>query len=169
MTEPLLWWGLGLMAAAFLVLLLEVFVPSAGLLGLLAGGLAISGVVCFWLVSPAWGASALLALLILAPLAIAFMFRIWPDTYIGRRLILSSGPEPEEAGAEEGETPPSLRTLIGVEGDALTDLRPVGAVRVNGVRLEAQSEHGLIEAGSRVRITGVVDNRIRVRAASPDA
>lgn len=165
MTDPLLWWGLGLFAGAFFVLFLEVFIPSAGLLGLLAAGLAIAGVVCFWIVSPAWGASSLLALLVLAPLAIAFMFKIWPDTYVGRRIILSSGGSDEDDpdAAEATPAPAPLRALVGAEGAALSDLRPVGSVRINGERHEAQSEHGLIESGSRVRVTGVVDNRIRVR------
>ena len=54
--------------------------------------------------------------------------------------------------------------LVDEEGTALTDLRPVGTVRVGDQKVEALAETGVISAGSRVRVVSVSDNQGRVRA-----
>ena len=162
MSEPLLWWGIALFAAAFIVLVL---VPSGGVISVVSGVLAIAGVVCFWRVSPMWGVSGLVALMILAPIAVAFLLRIWPETYVGRKMILAESDEESAqrmgATAQEQE---DRRTLVGAEGVALTDMHPVGVVRVRGERIEASSEHGAIDEGARVRVTAVEGRRVVVRA-----
>lgn len=162
--EAMLWWALALLFASLLVVALEMFVPSGGLLAVLAGGLAIGSVVCFWRVSPTWGVSSLIALLVLTPVVIGFFFKIYPDTPMGRRMILGS--EREVPEGEHGAAPPpanALDSLIGHDGDVITSLRPVGMIRIDGVRHEALSEHGVIEAGARVRVIAVEGDRIRVR------
>lgn len=160
MNEPRLWWGVGLFAAALAIAFLELFIPSAGMLALLAGALAIAGVVAFWSVSSLWGILALLALVILVPLLVAFLLRIYPDTPIGRRMILTSDPEPPPEPPSAHAPQPSL---VGLTGEAISELRPVGMIRVNGQRLEALSEQGVIDIGAQVRITAVEGTRIRVR------
>ncbi|MBL0922524.1 MAG: NfeD family protein [Phycisphaerales bacterium] len=162
MTEPMLWWGLGLFGAAALVVLLEMFVPSGGILAALSTGLAIAGVVSFWRHSPAWGLTSLAALLTLGPLVTAFMLKIYPDTFIGRRMILG-GDGPEDGPAPETDAD-DASALVGAEGVAATDLRPVGTIRIDGKRVEALAEVGMIEAGARVRVVSVEGTRIRVRA-----
>ena len=57
----------------------------------------------------------------------------------------------------------ALRALIGSEGTAVSDLRPVGKVRIEGERLDALAESGMIEAGTPVVVTTVYDNQIKVR------
>ncbi|TVQ64438.1 MAG: hypothetical protein EA379_01395 [Phycisphaerales bacterium] len=165
MSEPMLWWGVALFGAAFVVLILEAFVPSAGVISVVSGMLAVAGVVCFWRVSPLWGVSSLVALLILAPIAVGFLLRIWPDTYVGRRMILSDTDEEtaERAGATAQEAE-GRRSLVGVEGVALTDMHPTGVVRIGAERIEASSEHGAIDEGARVRVTAVEGRRVVVRA-----
>ncbi|MGD9692331.1 MAG: NfeD family protein [Phycisphaerales bacterium] len=160
MNEPGLWWGIGLFAAALAVAFLELLIPSAGILTILSGALAIAGVVAFWSVSPLWGVISLLALVIIVPLLVAFLLRIYPDTPIGRRMILSSDDDPDAAPP----TPDSPHAaLLGLTGEAISELRPVGMIRVDGQRLEALSEQGVIDIGARVRITAVEGTRIRVR------
>jgi membrane-bound serine protease (ClpP class) len=53
--------------------------------------------------------------------------------------------------------------LIGAEGVVLTDLRPVGVIQVDGQRFDALSETGLIRAGSRVKVTKIDSNQVKVR------
>ena len=55
MGDDFLFWGLGLVAAALLLIVVEVFVPSAGLISLTATGCAIAGVYCLFKVSVGWG------------------------------------------------------------------------------------------------------------------
>ncbi len=160
MNEPRLWWGVGLFAAALAIAVLELFIPSAGILALLSGALAIAGVVAFWSVSQLWGILSLLALILLVPLLVAFLLRIYPDTPIGRRMILSSD---RDAPPDAPPAPAPHAKLIGLTGEAISELRPVGMIRVDGQRLEALSEQGVIDIGARVRITAVEGTRIRVR------
>lgn len=59
----------------------------------------------------------------------------------------------------------ALHALVGAEGVAMTDLRPVGAVRIDGTRYDALAEVGVIAAGTKVRVTKVEFNQIKVREA----
>lgn len=165
MNESFLLWGVGLFALALLLFFIEVFLPSGGVVGLLVGVSAITGVVFFFRTSMMWGLSSVLFLLVISPIAFAFALKIWPNTPIGRLLILGSGDDDEDE-----EKPPAptgvgaLGALVGATGVAVTDLRPVGQVRIEDERVEALAEGGVIEAGRPVRITSVEGNRIKVRA-----
>jgi len=59
------------------------------------------------------------------------------------------------------------RTLVGAQGVALTDLRPVGKVRLDGVRaddFEARVEGAALDRGARVRVVDVRSGRLVVAA-----
>ncbi len=165
--STLLLWGFGLLALSLLLLVLELFIPSAGVIGAVAALATIAGVVCFWRVSSAWGASATLVVLVLGPMAVALMLKVYPNTPVGRRLILGSSEDPEEAAARAVREREAARAaeaaLIGQEGEALTDMRPVGEVRIGGRRMEALAESGQISARQRVRVVDIVDNQVKVR------
>lgn len=161
MSETLLLWGLGLLAVSLLLVVVEVFIPSAGVISLIAAVVAIAGVACLFRVSTAWGLAGVLTLLILGPIVFFFSISILPSTPMGKRLLFG----------ETGEDEPVLRDargvgydhLMGVEGTALTDLRPIGTVRIEGEKYDALSETALVRAGSRVRVTAVEGNQIKVR------
>jgi membrane-bound serine protease (ClpP class) len=54
--------------------------------------------------------------------------------------------------------------MIGKQGLALTDLRPVGVIDLDGQRTDALAETTYIKAGSRVRIVQADGSQIKVRA-----
>lgn len=166
MSEPLLWWGFGLMVGALFVLFLELFVPSGGLLGIVSATLAVASVVSFWRHSTTWGLTSLLGVVVLGPVVLAYMVKIYPDTFIGRRMILGGTEPADEDGSARPAAEEAPSALVGVEGTALTDLRPVGMVELDGARHEAMSEFGVIDSGQRVRVTKVEGDRIRVRVIS---
>ena len=58
-----------------------------------------------------------------------------------------------------------LRQLIGVNGVSITALRPVGTVKIEGKRIDALAETGVIDADTPVVVTDVYDNQIKVRPA----
>lgn len=162
--DPMLAWGLGLLALAFLLLILELFVPSAGALAVGAGLAAIAGVVCLFRYDAAWGASGALSILVLTPLAVYGFFKIWPNTPMGRRII--GAPTEEQVMAQrqaEERARAQRQALIGKEGKVVTDLRPVGLVDIGGTRYEVLSETLFVPAGSRVRITQADLSQIKVR------
>jgi len=161
---PLLW-GFGLLAAALLLVVIELFVPSGGVIAITSGVSAIAGVVFLFKAGPTWGLIGILVVLILGPTALGFGLKIWPHTPIGRRML--GAKTPEEIEREHVETlreREKLAALVGQEGVVLTDLRPVGVVEIGGRRHDALSESSLVRAGSRVRVTAAEPNQVRVRA-----
>lgn len=165
MSEAMLLWGLALLGAALLLIVVEVFVPSGGLIAIVAAGCAITGVVCLFRYSPTWGVMGILVLLLAGPTMFAFALKIWPSTPMGRKMLGERSPEELEAermrAAREVE---ERRALIGAQGIALTTLRPVGVVDIEGVRIDALAEGGLIPAGSKVRVTQADLHQVKVRA-----
>ena len=69
------------------------------------------------------------------------------------RAILIAARQPPRAGAER---------LIGQRGVALSDLTPDGQVRVDLEDWSAVTEHGPIQAGSPIRVTGISGVRLQV-------
>ena len=164
-------WGCILFAIAVVILVIELFVPSGGLLGILCGLAAIGSIVAFFQYSFAWGMGAALAYVLLTPILLVFVFKLWLHSPIGKAMILGGGDpsaeEPEDAVRRSEDDRlkrlAALRELIGAEGVTETALRPVGTVRINGVRTDGLSEAGIIEANTPVVVTDVYDNQIKVR------
>jgi len=165
-------WGCLLLAAAIVLLVIELFVPSGGLLGILCAVCAIGSVVAFYRYDSTWGLIMGIAYVVLAPILIVFLFKVWINSPIARTMILGGRDESAAAeGEDEGiaaerrrlEKLELLRALIGVEGVTETALRPVGTVRINGQRIDALAESGIIESGVPVIVTDVYDNQVKVR------
>ncbi|MFM9997090.1 MAG: NfeD family protein [Phycisphaerales bacterium] len=166
MNEVMLYWGIGLLGASLLLLILEVFIPSGGLIAVTATGCAIAGVVCLFRVSTTWGLVGILGLMFLGPSAFAFALKVWPHTPIGRRMLGDRSPEELEAERRAAEREREERqALLGAEGVVVTDLRPVGVVSIDGRRHDALSEESMLRAGTRVRVSVVEPNQIKVRRA----
>ena len=110
--------------------------------------------------------STAISSIVISPIAFAFALKVWPNTPIGRRLILGDASDDldEEAPPPTDASDELRQALVGATGVAMSDLRPVGTVRIEGERVEALAEGGMIDAGQDVRITAVEGNRIRVRA-----
>ena len=88
-------------------------------------------------------------------------FRLFPRTFLGRRLILrreplAGRPSPQEAAE-----------LSGREGVSLTVLRPAGIAEIDGRRFRRGDRRGVHGAGPPVRVIRVEGNRVVVRALPP--
>jgi membrane-bound ClpP family serine protease len=46
---------------------------------------------------------------------------------------------------------------------AISELRPIGQCEFDGQRLEAQSDHGIVAAGAKVKVVNVINRRPTVR------
>jgi len=167
----LLFWAAVLGAAAVVIIAIELIVPSGGLLALAAGACVVASIVACFMHSTAAGLLSLGVYFILGPIAGWFVFRWWLESPLGRRFVLSAevarvAPE-NESGEAARDTPGSynedLRALIGIEGEAVTPLRPVGTVRIMDERFDALAEAGSIAAGARIIVTDVYDNQVKVR------
>ncbi len=168
MTEQLIW-GISLVGIAISLVILEFIVPSGGLLAITATLVAIAGVVAFWMEDPVWGIVSGGGVIAFGIGAVVFFFKVFPYTPVGRGLILGmdrDGDDPEAAEAIRAQQSEreAQQALIGAEGVALADLHPIGAVEIEGTRLEVLAESGWIEGGSRVRVVSIDGNQVKVRA-----
>jgi membrane-bound ClpP family serine protease len=153
-------WGLILLGIALVIVGVEVFVPSAGVLGLTALVVAIAGVVLLYKYDTPWGVAGTGLVLFGGPVIALLGLRIFPQTPMGRRLILGA----QEEDAEDA--PPAvdrLAALVGQEGVVVTDLRPVGVIRIGQEKVDALSETRLVRAGERVRVVSVEGGTRKVR------
>ncbi len=169
-------WGFILAGAAIGLLCLELLVPSGGMLGLLCGLAAIGSIVAFFRYDATFGVAALLAYVILTPILLTFIFKIWINSPLARRMVLGGDvgdlAEGEPEGMEATERArlkklDEMRQLIGAEGQTVTALRPVGVVKIDGRRIDALAESGVVEANTPVVVTDVYDNQVKVRPRFP--
>ncbi len=148
--DPLFWSALLLLVGLSLVML-EVFVPSGGLLGLLAITSLVSGIVLAFYHRGAEAGFVFLGLTSLAvPTALFFAFRWWPKTAMGRRILLEV-PTPDEVLPDSPQRR-WLREMVGKVGVAKTLMLPSGAVVIDGHTIDALSEGMPIEAGQPIRV-----------------
>ncbi len=167
--DPMLVWGLGLLALAVFLLVLEVIVPSGGVIALVSGVVGIAGVVCLFMMKEGgtlWGISGTLMLLIVFPSTFAVWVKVMPNTSVGRKMmgIPDEREEQREHELERAEHD-ELMALIGTEGVARSPLRPVGSIEIEGQTYQALAEGVAIERGQRIRVTQVVNAQIKVRPA----
>ena len=136
--------------AVFGILLigLEVFLPG-GILGIIGVGCAVASVVlCFTTESVAevgeWFPFALAAILIGVTAAVLiYWLKYFEKTGVGKRFVLDS--------AIAGQTPDKA-DFVGEEGEAVSDLDPLGKILIGGKKVEARAETGAVKKGSKVSV-----------------
>jgi membrane-bound ClpP family serine protease len=168
--ETLLLAGVGLILFAFLLIVIEAFVPSGGVIGIAAGICAIAGVVLLFRYDTMWGVIGSLTVVVLGPVAFFSAVSMLPNTKLGRQMI---GPSAEdlayERSKQDAEYKEQRAALLDQEGTAMTALRPVGVVEVNGSRHNAVAVSGIIDEGTAIRVTSVDGLQITVRAVESNA
>jgi membrane-bound serine protease (ClpP class) len=157
-------WGIVLLAAALLLIVLEVFIPSAGIISITAGIVGVAGIVCLFQHSVISGFIGILVALVLAPIIFIFGAKVMPATPMGKRLLFGESGKHEPVIPEESLN--RYDALLGAEGEALTDLRPVGIARIDGRRIDVLAEIAFIPAGAKVKVTGVDGSQVKVRPAA---
>lgn len=173
--EAALIWAVLLLAVSVVLLFLELFVPSGGLISVLAGVSALVSILAFFRYDTTWGLVATGIYVVLGPIGIVYGFKWWINSPIGRRMILHGPNDVDSLDADAPEAmsleharqqrTAQLRQLIGARGVAVTMLRPVGTVKIEGQRLDAMAEAGMIESGTPIVVTDVYDNQVKVRRA----
>ena len=165
--NALLWVAL-LLFIGLAVMVLEVFVPSGGVLGFISVVAIVAAVVtAFVEQGPAVGLAALALTSVAVPAVLAAAFRWFPETPLGRR-VLPPPPSADDVvpGAERRTR---LRRLVGRTGRAMTEMLPWGGVEVDGLACEALAEGGPIAPGTSVQVVGVQGAALVVRVAADPA
>lgn len=156
-------WSLGLLVVSVVFLLLEFFIPSAGMLGV-GAVMALLGALFL-----AYSESLLTGLLMTGGVAIGLpilliaSLRAWPHTPIGRR-ILNLPPEGEDIPWQtDDDHTLELKQLVGRVGTTRTNLLPSGMIEIDGRRFDAVAQGVAIDKGQHVEVFSVEAGKIRVR------
>lgn len=159
-------WAAILLLLGLALVVLEFFIPSGGLLGLLAVCCLLGGIVTAYLYDAFVGFVVLSATVVVLPAALALAARWWPETPMGRRFLLA----PPAAADVLPDSPRrrELQQLVGKFGRAQSKMLPSGAADVDGHVVDALSEGPPIEAGELVRVVSVRGTHVVVRPASED-
>ena len=156
-----LMWSLVLLVVGVGLIVLEVFIPSGGVLSILAALAVIASVVVAFTGGWVSGVIMLVTMMIVLPLFISGMIRWWPHTPIGRMVVLNI-PENEDDVLPDTAEYRALRSLVGRRGVAKTKMLPSGAVVVDGLVYDALSDGVAIEAGQPILVLAVRTNRVIV-------
>jgi membrane-bound serine protease (ClpP class) len=159
--EPLLW-SILLLVIGIALIFLEVFVPSGGMLSVLAILAVVASIIVAFTGGWQTGLIMLMSSLVIIPLVIGAAIKWWPETPIGRLVVLQRPSSEEDVLPDPGWTR-RQQELIGRTGVAKTKMLPSGAIVIDGETYDAVSDGVAIDAGQPVRIVAVRTNRLIVR------
>lgn len=155
-------WVLLLLVLGLSVMVLEVFVPSGGVLGFVSIMAIIAAVATAFLqIGALAGLTVLAVVVVTVPVLLGLAFRWFPETPLGRR-VLPPPPEGLEV-VPRAEERKRRRDLVGSVGRVVSDLLPWGMVAIGGEEMEALSEAGPLAPGIDVQVVGVQGLAVVVR------
>lgn len=162
MITDILWLILAifLFAACAILLVLEIFVPSFGILTVSSLVCLGSGIAIFFEYGAVAGWIGVAVAAILIPLIWILTYRIFPRTSIGRKMILG---KPDSGRGDAVPDCQDLQGMLSRNGIVRTPLRPVGTCDFDGRRLECVSERGFIEVNQKVKVIRVEGTTLTVR------
>lgn len=144
------------------LLILETFLPGwiAGILG------TVSILAAVWLAMTSeelvgWSSGMRLALalgiLVFSTVIMLAWLRWFAVKFFQRAFTLSAAVDSTVSGPQT--------TLIGQQGVAITELRPLGRAEIEGRRYEVRCQSGIASAGARVEVIAVEPGNLLVRTA----
>lgn len=155
-------WAIILIGIAVLLFLVEVFIPSGGLIGIGSAICLVCGIVLFFQVDTTLGLISTIITLIALPFAIIFALQVWPHTPIGRALTLGNQ-DADEAFSQARTVKSKRMSLVGKTGRALTELRPVGECLIDGERYECIAGSTVIEVDADIQVVESDGMMLKVR------
>jgi membrane-bound ClpP family serine protease len=164
-----LFYVVALLAAFYMLLIAEFFLPSGGMLGVGAVAILAAAIGIAFSHSTFAGTSTILFVLVTTPMVMMGMLKVWPHTPIGRRMLNRRPGEP-------ARDPPTrmtaqgvpLERLVGQRGIAKSNMLPSGMVLIDGEKIDAVSTGMPIDAGTPILVTSIDAGRVRVRAIGLD-
>ena len=148
-----------LVVAGVVMLVGDLFLPSAGIMSVLGIGLLLTAVIICFTINRWLGLAVLFTGVIASPFIAMALVRAWQLTPVGRRMILSHA----EAA------PPRDAVRVGQVGRSLSALRPMGECAfptpLGEIVIECRSEFADLPAGTPIRVTHLKDGIATVRPA----
>lgn len=147
---------IGLQLLGLAVIVVEIFVPSFGLLSVLAAGLLLYSLyVVFTTISVNVGLVFVGVDIFVIPLVLFLSIKALGASSWSLHKTLSR----DEGVASQS---PDLAAWVGKEGVAVTNLRPSGTVMIGDTRLDAVTDGDYVSSGTPVKVTLVSGNRMVV-------
>lgn len=162
---PEIFWPVFLVLVGLAIVVLELMIPSGGILSALAGiAILASIVVAFIQGGVVLGTIFMAFTAVLVPAILLLFIRLWPKTPMGRRVLINPPPA-EELVPDEVQ---SLRQWIGERGVAVSPMLPSGAIRIGRRTMDAISEGMSIDNGTPIEVVAARGNHLVVRPAADD-
>jgi membrane-bound serine protease (ClpP class) len=166
MVIPDIAWAIILLVLGCALVVLEVFIPSGGIISVLAAVTFIASIIVASWESPTTGPVTGLAFaavtVFVVPVLVAMAFKYWPRTRMGKAFLGDLQTEKEVLPEDP------RRALLGRVGVARSKMLPSGAVEIDGQMIDAVTQGQAIEPGAYVVVVEVRANRVVVRPASAD-
>jgi membrane-bound serine protease (ClpP class) len=163
---PEIVWAILLLVVGCVLVVLEVFIPSGGIISILAAVSFLASIFIAFQPGPTTGTTQglifIATTLFAVPTLVALAFKYWPRTPMGKA-FLGELPTDAEVLPEDPR-----RALVGRVGIARTKMLPSGAVEIDGQMIDAVSQGQAIEPGAYVVVSEVRANRVVVRPAGKD-
>jgi membrane-bound ClpP family serine protease len=148
-------WAALLLLFALALAVAEMFIPSGGVLGVLAVVAAGAGVfVAYYYEGPVTGTIFLCVMVISIPILLGVAVQVWPHTPVGRSVLIAL-PESSDEVLPDDEERRLLKSLVGKRGVVRSELLPSGRVQIDKGAYDAVSQGVLIEEGRQVQVIGV--------------
>jgi membrane-bound serine protease (ClpP class) len=158
--EPL-FWSILLLVAALALIVLEIFIPSGGVLSVLAA-LAVIASLAVAFTGGMWtGILMMLVTIVIVPLVVAGAVHWWPRTPIGRLIVLET-PASEDEVLPDNPEYRRLGELVGKRGIAKTKMLPSGLVEIDDQTYDALTDGVAIDPGQWIQVIAVRARRIVV-------
>jgi membrane-bound ClpP family serine protease len=160
-------WAIILLVVGLIILAVEMFVPSGGLLAVLAGASLLGSLGLAFSQGLGTGVIFLTVLVVCVPTIVGAGMHYWPNTRLGRKMIL----QPPDLDDVDPMTDRDrvLRSLVGQVGRTLTPHLPSGITELDGRRVDTIAIGTGLEAGTLVQIVDVQGHRVLVRKFEAEA
>lgn len=146
-----------LLVLGLALIVAEVFLPSFGVLSVLATAAIVGALALAFQEGTRTGVSFLVATSVLVPTTILLGFRVFPRTPMGKRMIPGGLTFESQASFDERDL-----ELPGAEGTLESPCRPAGVARLAERRVDVVTRGEWLESGARVRVLEVQGNRVVV-------
>jgi len=159
-------WAALLLAVAVVLFFVEIFVPSGGVISICALIAMAMGVFFLFKVDTTLGMIGAIISVISLPILFALGLKMMPNTPFFKLLELrEGGPQSKMrsqgiAGADDMD---ESRSLIGLQGEALTDLRPIGTCMIAGRRRDCLANRGAINKGTAIEVVSADGMQVKVK------
>ena len=150
--------GILLLVLGFVLIGIEMVLPGFGAPGI-SGIVSLTAAVLIIAATVEQGLMMTVAIIVLAAIMMTIIMGLLSSKKVKAPIVLEAELKPNDALLDSKD----LEYLVGKEGRATTDLKPVGKGSFDGILLDVRSESAYLSKGTAVRISRIHENSIMVQ------